>query len=290
MRLKLDTEGNPISSFAATLSGRRIDLMAGGDGSHPLQLLGPRSRGVASAITAVLDALDGLPFPLEGAKGVAQRDLCDAFRRLTYDATELFDLYAQMLPARLARQNKRTAKEIAEYKRVATRLRHPWSLLCNKFKHSGASLAFNRCRSEWTGEISDGYIVLSPQDGASMFADKQVHTPPERRASYLRKLFELTHAILRTDLNAAKLIKQMPDDDDAQPITERTDSYPFGIFLGRLNRSLVILAEEPATFDGFKLSRDTVELVKCEGRSLRGPIKGTTMLRGDGYTNAFSFR
>jgi hypothetical protein len=212
----------------------------------------------------------------------------ESFRRLVYSATELFDFYAQLLPDRLRKGDRQAKAALSSYKSAAKRLREPWALMCNKFKHAGAQLAYARADSDRDIATSHGFILLTPSRGDAMLRDEQVHKRPERRASFARKLHELMHAVLRVDHNAAKLIDAQPD-GDAPELNPATLAFPFSSSLQRLARKRIYVGAERVTFDGIALPGDgTVSLVKVTGIPLF-EFAGTTLLTADGHSRTYSF-
>lgn len=287
MHLDLDVEGNPISAFVASLPGRNIDLMVEGASAHPRQIIGAKATAVGRGVERVMDRLGavqaGDSMPLDAT------ELCEDFRRLIYDATELFDVYSQLVPDRLEKAGRTAKSAVATYRAAAKRLRDPWALMCNKFKHGGSRLAYNRAVSTEGRGTSHGYILISPRDGTSMILDEQVHRSPERRATFARKLHELVHAILRTDLNAAKLVRALPD-CSAPPIAINDLSFPFYGSLQSLAAARIVVGAEPSIFDGVGLPGDgTLRLIRKSADAIINAFHGTTQYVGDGHSTTFSF-
>src|SRR5206468_822953 len=129
----------------------------------------------------------------------------------------------------------------------------------------------------------------SPQGGTTMARDGQVHKGREQRATFARKLHELVHAILRIDLNAAKLAAALPDGDgSATPVNEL--AFPFGSSLESLASAYVVVGAEPTVFDGIELPGDgTIALVRKSADCVIHDFKGTTHIVGDGHSTSYSF-
>lgn len=289
MELKLDSDGNPTSALFAALSGKHINLTDKKGEAHLLQVIAPKAREVGSSMQRLLDKLEALPNFWDDVKDFDYEAVGDSYRRLIYDVTELLDAYAQMLPA-ILKQNKDARSALKTFEPIAKRLRDPWSLMCNRFKHKGAQISHSRFRHRSTLLVSHGYMFLKPAQGDSMLLDTDVHKPPERRATYARRLHELMHAIFRLDLNAAKLVNSIPDQPNQAP-KDYNFNFPFAGALQRLDKMRVVVAERESTsFDGVALVGDTVQLVRMHAAKVPDPCEAMTQFKGDGFTSTFAFK
>lgn len=281
MELVLDENGNPVSAAIVALGGRRLDLSTGQEGPHPLQALSVRWRSLSSSLLNVVTELESLSVVKpDGSAAV------EAFRKLTYDATELFDAYTNLLVSRLTPFAPR--RDLKEYSTAAKRWRDPWALMCNRFKHDSAQIVFVSGKSKVNGLTFLGFMVLAYRNGDALIRDVAVHKEGQEAFSLARTCAEILHGLFRVDLLAAKLIRATPDTDATQ-----LSVVPGGIALAQTLQRLMALnfnvfGKSAIPFNSFELGT-SLSLCRQNSRRLPDPAQITTTVRGDGVTRTFSF-
>lgn len=287
MNIGLDSDGNVPRSLLAALSGRRITLCANPEDAHPLQLLSVGWRQVQSSFEALLDELEALP----RTPPTRRADVTKPFRDLIYGATELFDIYAQLIPARLALSGVANKKAIREYREVAKRLRSPTAQLCNRFKHAGAQLAFVWAESLVTKVWSARYMVMVHSRGDALVADKEIHAKGKPNSiSFAKTLHEQVHALLRVDAHASLLIDSISDDGNAKV----SPTYKGALRVGNILRRIValsptVLPGESHMYDGVELEEGELRLVRRAAHRIEHPMNISTSSIADGVTRSFPF-
>src|ERR1044072_8971761 len=131
MYLPLSQDGDPCSAFLAALPGRRLALEDQKSGVHPVQAIGPRWRAFGTSLRQLVARIAAPKLSIEPDGDAAM----EAFPRMLSDTTELFDVYANLLPKGIARGNAREREAHREFEKASTRLRGPWATICNKCNH-----------------------------------------------------------------------------------------------------------------------------------------------------------
>ena len=285
MELPLSSDENPLSPFAIALSGRKVALNGGKPGAHPMQALAARWRVVAAAIERMADALTS-----EAFGGEEERTSVNAaWRALLYDATELFDVYAQLIPERISPLPQGEKKKLAEYSATVKRLRDPWALICNRFKHQGAQLAF--LRATGGNNLScRRFIVQIHTDAKSLLRDDVVHKNQRGGMPYVVRVQMLVHDMLRADVAASRLLNGLQDQScPAEPA--RSLEIKMGAAMLRLSSMLAtVLPGETVIYDSFVFAgNSSVRLGKARAIRLTDPVKFSVTMEGDGVTNVFQF-
>ncbi|MDO9489199.1 MAG: hypothetical protein Q7J32_12550 [Sphingomonadaceae bacterium] len=259
MDLGLDARGDPVSAFILACGGRRIDLSGGEDAPHPLQLIPTQWRTIRSTLGAFVQELVAVEASIQpGGDAVLH-----SFRQLVYDATELFDSYATLLPARLGRPSRESKPLIAGYRTTAKRLRDDCAQLCNRFKHNGAQLKFLWARSPTNGLTGARLLVSSYNGRGGLLRDDTVHKGQMAGIGLVRWGQDLSHKLLRIDRAAALLIGKLPDADcDQMPF------IPPALPVGAEMRQLAALratrhADESTFHDGLAFTDCRVSLVRA---------------------------
>lgn len=229
MHIPLSSQGNPELPFLTACAGRAIDFAGKEDEAHPLQLVPARWRAFSSSFAEFVDELASVETELE-PDGKA---LIAAFRRVSYDATELFDCYTNLLPSRVDPCSKKERQALKEYRYVGQRLRRFIANLCNRCKHAGAQLQFLWARSSIHGRVSARLLVQVYEGGNALLRDDTVHKGKMAGLGLVRVGHELAHNLLRMDHAAAQLIKTL-EDRAVAPMDAVSAEIPIGATLRRL--------------------------------------------------------
>lgn len=278
MELKLSSDGDILSDLPRLLVGLSLDLKGG---PHPNQLIGSSWRNVSVHLTDIIDELIALPSMTDPNS----TRVADKFRHLVYAATELFDVYTQLFPNRLAPTTREEKVKIKEYQTTAKRLRKPWALVCNKLKHAGAQIAQIRTKSPF----SVRFMVLAYRNGDALVRDDEIHKGLANGIGFVKAIHELLHALLRVHYQATQLAEGL----QVQPIAETERETKIGVadplrrLLGFL--SVTVLPNESSKFDSLELTQTHVRLVRGTADRLPLQIQFTTVLSGDGHTKTLSF-
>lgn len=264
MQVALAPDGNPLSPFLTACAGRRISLGNGEDGPHPLQVIPARWRDLAPSLAAFATDLEAVTLGSEEER-IA---VVNSFRRVVYDAVELFDAYAQLLPARLGRRHGSERSALKTYESTAKRLRAFWALLCNRCKHEAAQISFLWAVSEKNGRTSARYLVSTYSGGDSLVRDDIVHKGQRAGLGLVRAAHEFAHALLRTDLAAGKLIEALAD-QNMDPLPVIGPELPIGTTLKKIaalpaTRHL----DEPSLHDGLIWKPGVIELTRVTAADL----------------------
>lgn len=265
--ISLDPNGEPQSQFVLHSAGRRLNLGQSGE-PHVIQR-------VFSGWTTVSSALHDLSSELlivEGAKGTPDGEMvAKHFRKFIYDATELFDVYAQMLPSRLNASSRISKDAINDYKKIAKNHRDFSASLCNRCKHFGTEIKFLWCRSKDSGLGSSRFIACAYTDGDSLLRDEQIHHGNSSGIGITRTAYEIIHGLFRIDIAAASLLKKLPDQNTA-PLKEVAPSL-------RIRKSLDILTKLTPTHLDFETSMYDSVALELVGLTL--PRSQSKLLSGD---------
>lgn len=284
MDLNLDEHGDPMSPFILACAGRQINLSGGEDGPHPLQIIPAQWRTIRGALAAFVDELVVVEtsFQPEGDT------LLRAFRQLAYDATELFDSYAALLPARLGRPKREDKAAIANFKQTAKRLRDDCAQLCNRFKHHGAQLKFLWASSPSNGLTGARVLVISYNGHGGLLRDDSIHKKQMAGIGLVRWGQDLGHKLLRIDRAAALLIDKLLDTDcDPMP------SIPAALPVGELLRQLASLrstrhAYEPAFHDSLSFTDRCVSFIRASADDFGPSASITTRMTIEAGTSEYS--
>lgn len=269
-----------ISGLSSVLAGRQLDLKGGG---HPNQVISSSWRTFSSSLTNVVDELEAIPFL---AKPETSK-VTDSLRQLTYDATEVFDAYAQLLIDRLGPPLRADKSKFQDYRRVVKRLRDPWALICNKFKHAGAQIAF--IQSITPGAFSARFMMLAYKNGDSLVRDDEIHRGMPSGICIIKATQELTHALLRVDYQATAFAASLTKQSTGGGVGPET-ILSIGASLRRLlEMQATVLAHESDRFDGLELESGVVRLVRRTAHRLPTNLRLSTSMSSDGHTKSFSF-
>lgn len=266
MDIPLSAAGDPELPFLVACSKRSIAFSGEADAPHPLQLIPAKWRALAEPLQVFVDELVavGAAYDPDG------KPLVEAFRRLIYEATELFDCYANMLPKRIRTQSKSERQTLTEFKDTAQRLRGFAGQLCNRCKHESAQLQFLWGRSESNGRTSARLLVQVYKAGNALLRDDQIHKGRMAGLGIVRLGHELAHNLLRIDRAVAKLVLKIGVQDGP----ERASVSP-AVPVGAPLRQLAALEatrhsdEEPLHY-GLVFRDRTVELTRVRAADL-GP-------------------
>lgn len=284
MQLKTDVSGNPVSALIHALNDRRLDIVRG-DGAHPLQILNSRWAAFAVSFSDLVDKLERMSAASSGADGAAA---IDAFRRVVYDATELFDVYAQLLPDRLEPPSRIVKEHQDGYRANAKRLRELWAYMCNSCKHSAAKFSFTSVECPERGQRSDRFVFVQYRNGDSLLRDEKVHKH-DHGICLVNAAKRLVHDLLRTDIIAARLVDAYPD-QDCDPIPIIPGALPIGSILTRLDRLKSLSIYEQTAFDSYALKQGALRLQPEKSSRMSGQIHVTFYHSGDGVTRTFAIR
>lgn len=278
-----DSNGDPVSALIAELSGKPINLPFSSSGPNLFQALGSRWRDIASTSRQIIDALESFPYAISPDG----RTAIEAFKRLIYDSTELFDVYTQLFPSIVSELVSKS--DLKSYSSAAKRLRTPWALICNKCKHSGSQIIFVWAKSRINGATSGRYMVCSFKDGNALVRDEEVHKGGRSGVCLTRSVKELLHALLRVDLLAAKLVRAIKK-HHVQNLQKLSGFIKIGKELSRIEPLYTMsFSDESIMFDSFSIEPSRVVLNRSSTGRLIDPVHITTLLQGDGVTTTFSF-
>lgn len=285
LELPINDKGHPSSALVQTLAGRRLGLAgAKPGGAHPVQLLHSAWRTFSSSLLVFANELEAVEF---GTKPDGER-VSDAFRRLTYDATEVFDIYTHLLVERLGPFPASDRHSLKDYQTAAKRLRERWAMICNKCKHSGAQMTYLRAVSQVDGRPSSRFMVQSYKNADSLVRDDEVHKGQHGGAGLVVSAQELLHGLLRVDLQAAKFVGLIPD-RECEPLPLLSAELPIGEGLTKLLKfRATVYPDESTRFDGLRIEGQKVLLERSSADKLAAPLRVTLALPGDGVTKSFS--
>lgn len=266
MHIPLSSEGNPKLPFLTSCAGRAIDLAGEAHDAHPLQLLPARWRSFSRLFIEFVDELASVEAAFE-PDGAA---LIEAFRRVVYDATELFDCYANLLPSRIKPGSKQERRALKDFRNVGQRLRGFNANLCNRCKHAGAQLQFLWARSSKNGRVSARLLVQVYKGRNALLRDEKIHKGKMAGLGLVRLGQELAHNLLRIDLAAAQLMNAI-EDRVMEPMHEVSSEIPIGGALRRLSALQATRhSDESTKHCGMVFREDTIELTRVTAIDL-GP-------------------
>lgn len=258
MEIELNQEGDPQSAFIKACSGRHLNLTSSGDSPHPLQIIPAQWRAVKASFGKFVDELASVESTAESNGDL----LLQLFRQMVYDATELFDSYAILVPSRCQGSKKEVKAAIAEFKRTAQRLRADCAKLCNRCKHHGAQLKFLWARSPSNGLTGSRVLVSCYNGRGGLVRDDKIHGGKMAGIGLVRWAQELAHNLLRIDRAAGVLIEKLIE-TDCEPMLSLPPSLPVGASMRKLSEIRATrYADEPSLHDGLSFSQTTVSLIR----------------------------
>ncbi len=284
MLIPLSFRGNPELPFLTACTGRAIDLAGEDHGAHPLQLIPARWRSFSSLFIYFVDELASVEAEFEPNGAV----LIEAFRRVVYDATELFDCYANLLPGRINPSSKGERQALKDFRDVAQLLRGFTASLCNRCKHAGAQFQFLCARSSKNGRVSARLLVQVYDGKNALLRDDKIHKGLMAGLGLVRLGQELAHNLLRADLAAAHLIKAM-EDRETEPMKVISAEIPIG---GALRRLCALEAtrhsDEVSKHCGMVFRDDVIKLARVTAVDLGRNVLMRTMFTHHLPTTSYS--
>ncbi len=284
MHLDLDDHSNPQSTFIKACVGRRIDLAGKDNGPHLLQLTPAKWRELQATLETFVDELQAIEVAIN-PDGVA---LMKAFRQLTYDGTELFDCYANVLPKWLSPQSKAEKAAIKDYGKVASRLRDHCALICNQCKHAGAQLKFLWARSPSNGVTGSRFLVTKFDEGDALIRDEKIHKGKLAGIGMVRWTHQFAHNLLRIDRAAGALIDKF-DDTGCEPMRTLPTILPIGTALRKLAAIRAMRhADEDRHHDGIEFAEGRICLVRVTADDFGPSTNVTAVLTMEAGTTRYS--
>ncbi|MES1973329.1 MAG: hypothetical protein V4472_12800 [Pseudomonadota bacterium] len=284
MQIALSEQGNPVLPFVQTCAGRTLDLAGKAEEPHPLQLIPARWRAFTDPFTTFVDDLAAT----ESASDPDGKALIESLRRVIYDATEIFDCYASMLPDRVKPGSKAERDALNEYRSSAKRLRAFAALLCNRCKHASAQLQFLWARSTVNGVTGGRLLVSVYRDGTALLRDDQIHNGKMAGIGLVRLAQELAHNLLRIDRAAAALIRSLAD-RGVPALPEVQAEVPLGAALQRLaSLQASRHSDESALHYGLRFADQTLELARVSAVDLGPAVRMRATLTHHLPTTSYS--
>ena len=273
MLIPLSPSGNPELPFIAACAGRAVDL-SDDQGAHLLQIIPARWRAFNILLTEFVDELVAVEAKAQ-PDGIA---LIEAFRRIIYDATEIFDCYANLLPNRVKAASNEERKSLSEFRTSAKRMRDFTANLCNRCKHAGAQLQFLWAVSTTSERRGARVLVQVFAGGGALIRDDKVHKGQLAGLGLVRIGHELAHNLLRIDHAAAKLINALGN----QPV-ELMPSVSAEIPIGPALRRLIELtatrhSDECSKHHGLAFRENGIELTRVIAEDLGPNVRMTASL------------
>jgi len=258
MRIDLAPDGNPVSAFLAAAAGRRLDLDRKPDDVHPLQAIPARWQQIAPTLADFADELQ----KMRTGGGGDGKHLVTAFRRLVYDAAELFEAYGQLLPKCIKPASKTEKTALNDYKVAWKRISDPAKNLCNRFKHETAEIMFLQVRCPTTYRTGARYMISVYREGDALLRDDEIHKGEKCGLDLVRAAHEIVHVMLRVDLAAAKLISSLAD-GTSQPLKSVTGVIPIGDAIRTIAPlRATAYVNEGLPFDGIAIDGQGVDLLR----------------------------
>lgn len=218
----------------------------------------------------------------------ARTGVLNAFEDLCYRATEAFDVYALTIPKAINLKPDRSLKQHeASYREVVKKRRSKWALICNKLKHNHNVLVPIKHRSVDTGAIVRGFALCKPSGADKLVVNSELHGSRERSIQFDVAVRQIVHDLLRCDIAAATILKQLPDNG------VETVDYPSlplraSDVLLKLARRVVLAGEkQPTMFDGYTFSEEYMHLERQQAVRLSGRTEISVIYHADGMTRTF---
>ncbi|MFB0872147.1 MULTISPECIES: hypothetical protein [unclassified Sphingobium] len=284
MQIPLSSQGNPELPFLTACATRTVDFAGAEDEAHPLQLVPARWRAFSILFTEFVDELADVEaeFKPDGTALIA------IFRRVVYEATELFDCYTNLLPSRINPCSKGERQALKEFRNVGQRLRSFTANLCNRCKHASAQLQFLWAQSSTNGRVSARLLVQVYKGGNALLRDDKVHRGKMAGLGLVRIGHELAHNLLRIDCAAARLMNVM-EDRVVEPMAAVSAEIPIGAALRRLSTlEATRHSDESANHYGLVFRADTIELVRVTAVDLGPNVRMTVTLTHHLPTTSYS--
>lgn len=286
--VSFDDEGNIQSSFGRAWVDHQVPINVGDDILHPCRSIAMGSIKFSNAFNDAVDALIASDL-YEGMNKGAFTSLLKAFEDLCYKATEMFDVFTQMIPNAINFRPSSEFKKIAiDYADTIKKRRDDWAFICNKIKHNNNVLFAIRQRCLQSGETISGFALYQPVPPSGMFRNKNFHKG-ERSRPFDIALRQLVHDIMRCDLAAAETLKKLPQ-TTSEKDQVRIPTYQIRSKLELLGERRVLAGDHQKTmFDGFVMDNDGVHFNRSHAETMTGSIEIRLNFRGDGFTNQYEF-
>ncbi|WP_322884006.1 hypothetical protein U8C35_17110 [Sinorhizobium medicae] len=210
----IDEQGNPFSLFSRGLNRKKINIGHTEDALHPCRAIITGAAKFERSFKSFVRELQRSDLYILDDEG-SDSSVLTAFEDLCYCATELFDVYAQAIPAAINLRPDRSFRDAEQqYPEIAKKRRSDWSLVCNKIKHNHNVLVPLRQHSLKTGEVVRGYVLCKPvgADGLTLNAD--LHKAPERSRTFDSSANQMIYDIFRCDLAASEILGKLPENND----------------------------------------------------------------------------
>lgn len=285
MHVDLTSDGEPISAFLRACAARRIDLSGADGGPHPLQVIPAQWRQLGRSLAEFSVELARVKQSFEPDG----EELVRRFRQTVYDAVELFDGYAALVPSRLVARDKPGKRRLREYQDTAKRLRDFAGKVCNRCKHHGAQLKFLWATSSRTGQTSARLLVSTYAEGDALLRDDTVHGGQMAGMGLVRLAQQLGHNLLRIDRAAGRLIDEWPE-GDVPALADVNPALPVGHAL----RTLASLratrhTDEPESHDGLTFYEGRIGLIKVKADDLGLDVGMRAAITMEAGTTRYSF-
>jgi hypothetical protein len=261
--------------LTAALAGRRLDL--GGINPDDIYLYPALATGwakVSEAATQLAHELTRLHAAAAPGHPYDEGDAPLALKALIYAATEVLNLYCKNLPKILPRARERPeCQQIRAYHDSVNRLRNPIALMFNRMQNNYCEIITSQITSKVSGDTT--FVYRLHIRGEVPPPDERV-SRKEGFISFQRTLHDILHALLRTDAEAAALVRVLTD-NAATPIKRKgiqaLGLAPMLAFLR--DRPPIVAYPEPTRFRGLVVTADTVVVDYVTATKLPDPVKRT---------------
>lgn len=283
--VSFDSEGNIQSPFGKAWADHQVPMKQGEEIHHPCRSIAMGSMKFSNAFNHAVDALIASDL-YKGENEVAFTSLLKAFEELCYKATEMFDVFAQMIPNAINLRPSSDFKKISiDYAETIKKRRDDWAFICNKIKHNNNVLIPIRQKSLRSAETVSGFALYQPVPPSSMMRNKIFHKSERSRPLDIA-LRQLVHDVMKCDLTAAETLKKLPATSEKDQV--HIPTYKICSKLELLGKRRVLAGDHQKTmFDGFVIDNDGVHFARSQAETLTGEVQVIANFCADGFTNEY---
>lgn len=286
MQLSIDTSRNVQSAFIHAIRQRALKLTDQAKQIDILQALSSQWRNVNVSLHVVLDELDRIQNAIEPPTDTT---ITECIRRMIYDAVEVMDVYSTFFPKALAEAGLAVKGPLADYKRIAKRLRDRWAYICNACKHAGSQIICLSVTRPADNQRSFRFLFLKYQNGNSLLRDDVFHEKREGGICFIKLTFELLHSLFKLDLEASQLVRSCVERKSDGSESEGNGLVSSDV-LRRLDQLHSWSMNDSTRHSAFAVQADNVRLCIRQIPRLSGELRSSLSLTGDGVTREYSVK
>jgi len=282
--IPFDEDGNVPSLFGKAWREHPVPVNEGEDIIHPCRAIAIGAAKFETAFNAAVEKLiesDRYDREVEGPRS----ELIEAFQNLTYKATEMFDVFATLIPKSINLKPSPEFKHLAKsYDEVIKSRRDPWAFICNKIKHNGNIIFPTRHTLVKTNQCVRGYILFKPTAPSGITPNKTHHKGEDSKPFEIA-MQQVLYDVMKCDFAASEILRKLPKASDAMhdarvPVYRVTDAAR------KLNRRPAFAGDgQKKMFDGFAIHSHQIGFQRQQAIAFKGRQEIVNYFTVDEYSN-----